>query len=103
MLETARGAAKEFDERGVAHLTAGLTVNWVSVQDPIIYLARATVFQKRIRMQGFGLDVSKYGGRIGSDGRLVLSYDGREGGSFEPFDVPATTSNPAHSESMWDL
>ena len=48
-------------QRGVAHLTATLTVNRVSMPDPMINLGRATVFQKEITFAGFGLDAKKCG------------------------------------------
>ncbi len=85
MLNTAEALAGELDQRGVGHLTASVTVNRMSVPDPVIYLARTTVFQGEIGHQGFGTDARKYSGRMvpyGEDRRLVLSYDGVEQTAF---------------------
>jgi hypothetical protein len=81
MLATAEALASELDPRGVAHLTASVTVNRVSMTDPVIYLARATVFGGEVRTQGFGTDASKYSGRMvahAEDRRLLMSYEGCE-------------------------
>lgn len=80
MLNTARALTTELDERGVGHLTASTTVNRVSQNDTLLYLARATVFGGEIRVQGFGTDASKYSARIvhhaRNELRLLLVYDG---------------------------
>lgn len=80
MLNTARALTEELDERGVGHLTATTTVNRVSQHDTLLYLARATVFGRELRVQGFGTDASRYSARIvhhaGSEERLLLVYDG---------------------------
>ncbi len=71
----------ELDERGLGHLTASMTINRVGMADPIIYLARAIVFQGKITLQGLGLDATRYGGRLvkyKEDLRLILTYDGRD-------------------------
>lgn len=104
---------------GVGHLTGTLTVNVMSVLDPIIYLARATVFQHEIKfqvpnktlsrkketklvfscllvLQGIGTDASKYGGRMVNK-RLLLTYDGKEFNTFVPHVIPHT--KPASSAS----
>lgn len=86
MLDTARACQREMDERGVAHLTASLTVNRSGMPDTMIYLGRATVFGGELRHQGFGVDARKYGGELVSykaDRRLHLSYDGRKRASFD--------------------
>ena len=94
MLDTARALQHEMDERGVAHLTASLTVNRSGIADTMIYLARATVFGGTLTTQGLGCDARKFGGRMAeyrSDRRLHLSYDGHESGDFavetERYDV----------------
>jgi hypothetical protein len=72
-------ALVELDERGVAHLTASVTVNRPHFPDTIIYLARATVFGGETRTQGFGTDASRYSGRIvetHGDHRILLTYAG---------------------------
>ncbi len=76
---TARACIDELDERTVAHLTGTIVVNRTSQYDPIIYLARATVFGGTIRYQGLGTDARKYSGRLvthGGDRRIELQYDG---------------------------
>ncbi len=85
MLDTAHALTREMDLRGVAHLTASVTVNRPSVNDTIIYLARATVFDGKITTQGFGTDARKYAGEIvnhKADKRLRLTYDGIETTSY---------------------
>jgi hypothetical protein len=80
MLNTAKALESEMDERGLAHLTASMTVNRPHHDDTILYLARATVFHGRTRVQGFGTDASLYSGRTveqHGDRRLLLLYDGR--------------------------
>lgn len=80
MINTAKALTKELDERGVGHLTASITVNRMSTDDPVIYLARATVFGGKVSMQGLGTDATKYSGKIvevKGDSRLLLSYEGR--------------------------
>ncbi len=92
MLNTAEALVNELDLRGVGHLTASITVNRTSVADPVIYLARTTVFQGEIALQGFGTDARKYSGRMvpyADDHRLLLSYDGVEETAF-----PVTTRSP---------
>lgn len=59
----------------------------MSMMDPIIYLGRATVFQKEIKFQGFGLDAKKFSGRV-QENRLILTYDKQEGTQFKPVVVP---------------
>ncbi len=74
------------DERGVAHLTASLTVNRSAIPDTMIYLARATVFGGELRRQGFGVDARKYSGALvpyKTDRRLHLAYDGEGSEAFE--------------------
>lgn len=85
MEQTLTAFATELDARGLAHVTASLTVNRVSMEDTIVYLARGTTFGGELRLQGFGTDATKYGGRLvqhNGDVRLVLTYDGVEGASF---------------------
>jgi hypothetical protein len=78
MLNTARALTTELDERGVGHVTASITVNRISTDDPVIYLARATVYGGTLAVQGLGTDAQKYSGRMvqqGDDSHLVLTYD----------------------------
>jgi hypothetical protein len=80
MRNTARALESEMDERGVAHLTASTTVNRPSMNDTILYFARATVFHGETCMQGMGIDARKYGARMlahDNDRRLLLTYDGQ--------------------------
>ncbi len=79
MLDTARALTKEMDQRGLAHLTANITVNRPSMPDTMLYLARATVFGGELAVQGFGTDARKYAGSLrdmGHDRRLALTYEG---------------------------
>lgn len=67
------------DQRGLAHLTANITVNRPSMPDTMLYLARATVFGGELAVQGFGTDARKYAGSLrdmGHDRRLALTYEG---------------------------
>ncbi len=94
MLNTARALETELDERGVAHLTASMTVNRPHIDDTIVYLARATVFGGETRVQGFGTDASKYGARVtqlGGDLRLQLTYEGRTAQEHSMYSTPYTT------------
>ena len=75
--DTAIAVAQEIDERGLAHLTASTTVNRPSRDDLVIYLARATVFNGRICIQGFGTEAACYGGQLvdyAGEKRLRLRY-----------------------------
>ena len=94
MTDTANALRREMDKRGVAHLTASLTVNRPAMPDTMIYLARATVFGGELTRQGFGVDARKFHGELvvrKADRRLHLSYDGQEGPHFaiekEAYDV----------------
>ena len=74
---TAMALTQEMDERGVAHLTASTTVNRPSRDDLVIYLARATVFNGKIRIQSLGTDATLYGGKLVEytrEQRLQLRY-----------------------------
>ncbi len=74
---TAMALAQEMDERGLAHLTASTTVNRPSRDDLVIYLARATVFNGKIRIQSLGTDAKLYGGTLveyAGETRLQLRY-----------------------------
>ena len=75
---TAIALASEMDERGLAHLTASTTVNRPSRDDLVIYLARATVFNGKIRIQSLGTQAEKYGASLNQyagEKRLQLRYD----------------------------
>ncbi len=70
--------AQEIDERGIGHLTASTTVNRPSRDDLVIYLARATVFNGKIRIQSLGSEAERYGGKLveyAGEKRLQLRYD----------------------------
>ncbi|MEM6446098.1 MAG: hypothetical protein AAF704_05965 [Cyanobacteria bacterium P01_D01_bin.123] len=74
---TALALAQEMDERGVAHLTASTTVNRPSRDDLVIYLARATVFNGKVRIQSLGTKAERYGGELvqyAKEQRLQLRY-----------------------------
>ncbi|MGB3789336.1 MAG: hypothetical protein WA949_15100 [Phormidesmis sp.] len=75
---TAIALGQEMDERGLAHLTASTTVNRPSRDDLVIYLARATVFNGKIRIQSLGLDAKRYSAGLvehAGEKRLQLRYD----------------------------
>lgn len=85
MLDTANALKHEMDERGVAHLTASLTVNRSAMPDTMIYLARATVFGGELTKQGFGTDAKQFTAALvpyKNDRRLHLQYAGQHGSSF---------------------
>ena len=74
---TAMALPQELDQRGVAHLTASVTVNRPSRDDLVIYLARATVFNGKVRIQGLGTDADKFSGELveyAKERRLQLRY-----------------------------
>ncbi|MGD1940781.1 MAG: hypothetical protein ACFB0G_05685 [Leptolyngbyaceae cyanobacterium] len=74
---TALALSHELDERGLAHLTASTTVNRPSRDDLVIYLARATVFNGKVRIQSFGTEAKKYGGKLvdyAGERRLQVRY-----------------------------
>ncbi|HHP7244785.1 MAG TPA: hypothetical protein ACFE0H_08880, partial [Elainellaceae cyanobacterium] len=74
---TAIALVQEIDERGLAHLTASTTVNRPSRDDLVIYLARATVFNGKVRIQSLGTDAKLYSGRLAEyagEQRLQLRY-----------------------------
>jgi hypothetical protein len=78
MENTAKALESELDERGLAHLTASVTVNRPHFPDTIVYLSRATVFNGATQIQGFGTDAKKYTGEIidwRGERRLLLGYD----------------------------
>jgi hypothetical protein len=56
MLNTAKALTSEKDERGVGHTTASMTMNRPHQMDTIMYLARATVFNGKIKWQGLARD-----------------------------------------------
>lgn len=101
---------RELDSRGVGHATASLMVNQPMHEDHIIYLARGTVFDGAVRLQGLGIDATKYGGRmveLHGERRLVLTYDGhsyqdafpvQEVGYETPVALKATEAMVAYSE-----
>ncbi len=74
---TAIALSQEMDERGLGHLTASTTVNRPSRDDLVIYLARATVFNGKVRIQSLGTHAECYGGKLGEhagEKRLQLRY-----------------------------
>ena len=78
---TAMALTQEMDERGLAHLTASVTVNRPSRDDLVIYLARATVFGGKVRIQSLGTKAERYGGKLikyAGEQRLQLTYDNQD-------------------------
>jgi len=85
MRNTLLALGSEFDERGMGHTTASITVNRPAMLDTVIYLARGTVFNGEVRMQGFGRNAAKYSASLvphAGEKRLLLRYDGHEAGDF---------------------
>lgn len=100
MLNTAHALSRELDERGLGHCTASITINRPHMDDTIIYLARATVFQGEVRVQGLGTDVRKYLAhfvRRHDDPRLVLAYDGHEIGGYPIVTTPYAINTSEHA------
>ncbi|MDJ0744814.1 MAG: hypothetical protein QNJ32_15820 [Xenococcaceae cyanobacterium MO_167.B27] len=78
---TAMALTQEMDQRGLAHLTASTTVNRPSRDDLVIYLARATVFGGKVRIQSLGTKAERYSGKLikyASEQRLQLIYDNQD-------------------------
>ncbi|MBX3230512.1 MAG: hypothetical protein KF837_24530 [Labilithrix sp.] len=102
--DTARALMKEMDERGMAHLTASMTINRPGMPDLVLYLARATVFGGTLTTQGFGVDASKYGGRlvqIRDEKRLQLTYDGITDDNFEIVTQPYAVREVARERDIY--
>jgi hypothetical protein len=79
MLDTAEALKHEMDERGLAHLTASMTINRPDMPDMVLYLARATVFDGEVIVQGLGTEAKHYGAHlveIKGERRLQLTYEG---------------------------
>ena len=88
---TAMAMTQEIDERGVAHLTASTTVNRPSRDDLVIYLARATVFNGKVRIQSLGTKAELYGGKLvkyAGERRLQLTYNDLDGESLPVEEIP---------------
>ncbi len=88
---TAMAMTQEIDERGVAHLTASTTVNRPSRDDLVIYLARATVFNGKVRIQSMGTRAEFYSGKLikyAGERRLQLIYDNLDGESLPVEEIP---------------
>lgn len=101
MLDTANAMKTEQSDRGLAHLTASMTVNRPDAQDMVIYLARATVFNGEMAVQGLGTDATKYGAEmveIKGEKRLQLTYDGKTS-----FDIVKTSYEPRHTFVATDI
>lgn len=85
MQNTLAALTSEMDERGLAHVTAAITINRPDQDDTTIYLARATVFHDKIQYQGLSTDARKYAAKMtdyNGSRRLLLSYQDQEEGSY---------------------
>jgi hypothetical protein len=90
---TALALAQELDERGLAHLTASTTVNRPSRDDLVIYLARATVFNGTVKLQGLGTEADRYSGRLvdyAGERRLQLTYGDWDSEQLPIREIPYT-------------
>ena len=88
---TAMAMTQEIDERGMAHLTASTTVNRPSRDDLVIYLARATVFNGKVRIQSLGTKAELYSGKLvkyAGEKRLQLTYNGLNGEHLPIEEIP---------------
>ncbi|MEL6579400.1 MAG: hypothetical protein AAFQ14_06590 [Cyanobacteria bacterium J06621_12] len=88
---TAMAMTQEIDERGVAHLTASTTVNRPSRDDLVLYLARATVFNGKVRIQSLGTKAELYSGKLikyAGERRLQLNYGDLDGESLPIEEIP---------------
>lgn len=88
---TAMAMTQEIDERGLAHLTASTTVNRPSRDDLTIYLARATVFGGKVRIQSLGTNAEFYSGKLikyAGERRLQLTYNNLDGDSLPVEEIP---------------
>ncbi|MEO0926258.1 MAG: hypothetical protein AAFY63_10350 [Cyanobacteria bacterium J06643_13] len=88
---TAMAMTQEIDERGMAHLTASTTVNRPSRDDLVLYLARATVFNGKVRIQSLGTKAELYSGKLikyAGERRLQLSYGDLDGESLPVEEIP---------------
>ncbi len=88
---TAMAMTQEIDERGLAHLTASTTVNRPSRDDLVIYLARATVFDGKVRIQSLGTKAELYSGKLikyAGELRLQLTYDNLDAEHLPVEEIP---------------
>lgn len=88
---TAMAMTQEIDERGLAHLTASTTVNRPSRDDLVIYLARATVFGGKVRIQSLGTKAELYSGKLikyAGERRLQLTYNDLDGEHLPVEEIP---------------
>jgi hypothetical protein len=88
---TAMAMTQEIDERGLAHLTASTTVNRPSRDDLVIYLARATVFDGKARIQSLGTKAELYSGKLikyAGELRLQLTYDNLDAEHLPVEEIP---------------
>ncbi len=88
---TAIAMTQEIDERGVAHLTASTTVNRPSRDDLVIYLARATVFNGKVRIQSLGTRAELYSGKLveyAGEKRLQLIYNNLDSEALPVEEIP---------------
>ncbi|EKX31297.1 hypothetical protein GUITHDRAFT_83219 [Guillardia theta CCMP2712] len=93
MRNTLRALAEnELDERGLGHVTACVNVNNAGPDECLVYCARGTVFDGKIKEQGLGTDATKYTARtyVGADGKKKVkllygnvSVEVRRGGGEE--------------------
>mmetsp|Transcript_27727 Transcript_27727/g.65845 ORF Transcript_27727/g.65845 Transcript_27727/m.65845 type:complete len:467 (+) Transcript_27727:111-1511(+) len=78
----ALGPGGELDERGVGHMTAQVQINNGDNNECILYCARGTVFNGEMRVQGLGVDASRYSAKMVTmkDGkkRVKVLYDGTD-------------------------
>lgn len=93
---TAMALTQELDERGLAHLTASVTVNRPSRDDLVVYLARATVFGGKVQIQSLGSKAELYHGKLieyAGEQRLQLLYDQQNSNDLPLEEIPYTVQS----------
>ena len=88
---TAIAMTQEIDERGIAHLTASTTVNRPSRDDLVIYLARATVFNGKVRIQSLGAIAELFTGKLveyAGERRLQITYNNLDSEALPVEEIP---------------
>ncbi|MFN8613060.1 MAG: hypothetical protein U0931_36315 [Vulcanimicrobiota bacterium] len=105
MQNTLTALTKEMDERGLAHVTAALTMNRPDRDDTTLYLARGTVCNGKIHYQGLGTDARKYSARLTeykNSRRLLLTYQDTAEGDYPIAEQTYTCSQQENQSYYFD-
>jgi len=78
MKSTAKYCALGSDNRTLSHITSNCSINKKNSTKGLyaIYLGRATVFQRKVLLQSFGVDARQYSANYQDDKRVQLYYNG---------------------------